>query len=108
MKVGSIVEEATRISRRSSKSMDEECKEAEKKVVLDFPKKKSLYFLIQKVVSLNMSSGGEACQVCEGGEGGDASLMVDQQEQEVNLQFFIVRLIHPPSVLSESIESPNI
>ena len=39
MKVGSIVEEATRIGNKSSKSMEEERKEAEEKVVLEFPEK---------------------------------------------------------------------
>ena len=39
MKVGSIVEEATRIGNRSSKSMEEERKEAEEKVVWIFQKK---------------------------------------------------------------------
>ena len=35
---------------------------------------------------LNISSGGEVGQVCEGGEGEAAQLVVEQQEQEVNLR----------------------
>ena len=43
---------------------------------LDFPEKRFL----------NISSGGEVGQVCEGGEGEAAQLVVEQQEQEVNLR----------------------
>ena len=88
VKVGSIVEEATRISirtrigNRSGKSMEEEHREAEKKVIWIFQK----FFLIK------LSSGGgvrQVCvQLCEGGEGeaeAGAELVLEQQEQEVNL-----------------------
>ena len=88
VKVGSLVEEATRTGNRSGKSMEEEHREAEKKVIWIFQK----FFLIK------LSSGGgvrQVCvQLCEGGEGeaeagagaeAGAELVLEQQEQEVNL-----------------------
>ena len=74
MKVGSIVEEATRIGNRNDKMREKERREVEEKVISSF----------QKIV-LNLSSGGEVRQVCEGGEGEAAQLVVEQQEQEVHL-----------------------
>ena len=59
--------------------MEEEHREAEKKVIWIFQK----FFLIK------LSSGGgvrQVCvQLCEGGEGEAAELVLEQQEQEVNL-----------------------
>ena len=94
MKVGSIVEEATRIGNRSGKSSEDERREVEEKVNWIFHTR-----------FLNICSGGEVRQVCEGGEGEAVHLLHAQQDplggkgaqQEVNL-----RPDHPGSTVSPS------
>ena len=66
VKVGTIVEEATKISKRSAKSIEEERREAEEKVTsstldLDLLNSEKRFY--------NISSGGEARRVCEGKPG---------------------------------------
>ena len=93
MKVGSIVEEATRIGNRSGKSSEDERREVEEKVDWIFHTR-----------FLNICSGGEARQVRGGGEG-EAVQLVLEQEQEVNL-----RPDHPGSIVlpSSFLDSANV
>ena len=94
VKVGTIVEEATRISNRSGKFSEDERREAEEKVDCIF-----------RTRFLHICSGGEVRQVCEGGEGEAVHLLHAQQDplggkgaqQEVNL-----RPYHPCSTVSPS------
>ena len=94
MKVNTIVEEATKISNRSGKLREDERREVEEKVIWIFHTR-----------LLNICSGGEVCQVCEGGEGEAVHLLHAQQDplggkgaqQEVNL-----RPDHPGSTVSPS------
>ena len=69
VKVGSIVEEATRMGKRSDKMREEKRREAEEKVVWRFPEKLFLTCIF---------SGGELCQVFQRGEGEAAQLVVEQ------------------------------
>ena len=72
VKVGSIVEDATRMGNRSGKSMEEERREAEEKVNRsDFLEN----FLIKPISGEEVRQGGE----------GEAAELEEEEEQEVNL-----------------------
>ena len=64
--MGTIVEEATRISKSSGKSMEEERRAAEEKVTLVWISSTEFGFLATLKRFHSISSGGETRQVCEG------------------------------------------